>query len=137
MTDKQRREVAARIKALPDDMYSRSLELLNDGILDLRAQDTADYYEIYYALFGAFPADNQHPNDFRELHKRLADLIDRPTTRDVADFDHESFKCARCGHRVLSISGNPDHAKLVAPEGGVIDFSYCPNCGAEFTKQGK
>lgn len=61
----------------------------------------------------------------------IADLIDRQTCNDVADFDHESFKCSRCGYRVLSIDGSPDAAKLVAPEGGVIDFGYCPNCGAE------
>lgn len=103
ISDKQRREVAARIRALPDDMYTRSLKLLNDGILDLRAQDTADYYEIYYALFGVFPAENQHPNDFEELHKRLADLIDRPTCRDIGGFDHESFGCSHCGFRVLAL----------------------------------
>lgn len=61
----------------------------------------------------------------------LADLIDRPTCHDVADFDRESFKCSRCGFRVLSIDGASDAAKLVGTKGGVIDFGYCPNCGAE------
>lgn len=123
VTDKQRREVAARIKALPDDMYSKSLELLNDGILDLRAQDTADYYEIYYALFGAFPADNQHPNDFRELHKLLADLIDR-TTCEFKPFygpdlmgEVSLVECTACAWTI-----EPWNA---------YEFRYCPMCGAE------
>lgn len=120
MISYERREVAARIKALPDDMYTRSLELLNDGILDLRAQDTADYYEIYYALFGAFPANNQHLNDFEELHKRLADLID-PT----CEFEDRAFwngryaygyTCSRC----LAKFG----------EDTADQWFYCPNCGA-------
>lgn len=55
-------------------------------------------------------------------------LMGEDTCRDVADFDHESFKCSECGYRVLSIDGAPDAAKLVAPEGGVVDFGCCPNC---------
>lgn len=69
--------------------------------------------------------------DWRGILDELADLIDRPTCHDVADFDRESFKCSRCGFRVLSIDGAPDAAKLVGTKGGVIDFGYCPNCGAE------
>lgn len=70
-------------------------------------------------------------HDFNVVLEKLADLIDRPTCRDVADFDSESFKCQRCGFRVLSIDGAPDAAKLVGTKGGVVDFGYCPNCGAE------
>lgn len=65
------------------------------------------------------------------IGETVADLIDRPTCHDVADLDRESFKCSRCGFRVLSIDGAPDAAKLVGTKGGVIDFGYCPNCGAE------
>lgn len=70
-------------------------------------------------------------NQDSTLPEVLADLIDRPTCHDVADFNRESFKCSRCGFRVLSIDGAPDAAKLVGTKGGVIDFGYCPNCGAE------
>ncbi len=55
-------------------------------------------------------------------------LMEEKTCRDVADFDREPFKCSECGYRVLSIGGKPDDAKLVAPEGGVVDFGCCPNC---------
>lgn len=71
----------------------------------------------------------------RSVMHRLAGLIDRPTCKDVTDFDRESFKCSRCGYRVLSIDGASDAAKLVAPGGGVIDFGYCPNCGAEVVEE--
>lgn len=68
---------------------------------------------------------------WRVIIDELADLIDRPTCNDVADFDRESFKCSRCGYRVLSINGAPDAAKLVGTNGGVVEFGFCPNCGAE------
>lgn len=55
-------------------------------------------------------------------------LMEEDACRDVADFDRESFKCSECGYRVLSIGDKPDDAKLVAPEGGVVDFGCCPNC---------
>lgn len=71
-----------------------------------------------------------------DIVERIADLIDRPTCHDVADFDRESFKCSRCGYRVLSIDGAPDAAKLVGIKGGVIDFGFCPNCGATVTEEG-
>ncbi len=61
-------------------------------------------------------------------------MVGRPRCNDISDFDHESFKCSRCGCRVLSVSGTPDDAKLVAPEGGIVDYGYCPACGAEVAK---
>lgn len=73
--------------------------------------------------------------DGGKIGETVADLIDRPTCRDVADFDCESFKCSRCGFRVLSIDGAPDAAKLVGTKGGVADFGYCPNCGAIVTEK--
>lgn len=132
ITDNERREVAQKLRGLPINMYSTIDEWEKDGLfINNSVSDEGDYSQIHDAVFGYFPAEYMHPGDYEELHERLADLIDRPTCNDVADFDHESFKCSRCGYRVLSIDGAPDSAKLVAPEGGVIDFGYCPNCGAE------
>ena len=110
ITDDERREVVARLRewlAIP--WYERPW--------------SRDAMQSLGKMVGAVPGEN--------IVERIADLIDRPTCKDVADFDHESFKCSRCGYRVLSIDGASDAAKLVAPEGGVIDFGYCPNCGAE------
>ncbi len=36
-----------------------------------------------------------------ETYAALADLIDRPTCHNVADYTKESFKCSECGCRVL------------------------------------
>ena len=132
ITDEERREVAQKLRGLPIDMYSTIDEWEKDGLfINSSVSDEGDYSQIHDAVFGYFPAEYMHPGDYEELHERLADLIDRPTARNIADFDRESFKCSRCGYRVLSIDGAPDAAKLVAPEGGVIDFGYCPNCDAE------
>lgn len=143
ISDKQRREVAARIRALPDDMYTRSLKLLNDGILDLRAQDTADYYEIYYALFGVFPAENQHPNDFKELHKRLADLIELEpertchaiTTAKPFSQTHELHvkSCSSCGYIFESEAHRrmpPYYGEMGAIRATTLP-NYCQCCGAK------
>ena len=61
----------------------------------------------------------------------LAGLIDRPTCEDVSDFDHEAFKCSRCGHRVLSLGGDNCDAVVVSPDGLISEYHYCPNCGKE------
>lgn len=63
---------------------------------------------------------------------RLADLIDRPTCHDSADFDRESFRCSNCGYRIVSLTpGRADASVLVSPEGLIADWGYCPHCGAE------
>lgn len=137
ISDDERREVAARLRELPSDTYAAIKEWVQGGLfIDASIGDEADYSQIRNAVFGCFPAEHMHPGDYEELHERLADLIDRPTCHDVADFDRESFKCSRCGFRVLSIDGAPDAAKLVGTKGGVIDFGYCPNCGAVVVEEG-
>ena len=123
ITDMQRREVAARLRICAQNVSGTlvfAMHLSNwvgiKGVTD----DEGNYFSV--------AADRRCAK--RTLEK-LADLIDRPTCHDVADFDRESFKCSRCGFRVLSIDGAPDAAKLVGTKGGVIDFGYCPDCGAE------
>lgn len=65
----------------------------------------------------------------------LAGLIDRPTCEDVSDFDHEAFKCSRCGHRVLSLGGDSCDAVVVSPDGLISEYYYCPNCGKEVVEK--
>ena len=137
ISDDERREVAARLRELPSDVYAARKEWEEGGLfIDASLSDEADYSQIHNTVFGCFPAEHMHPVDYEELHERLADLIDLPTCHDVADFDRESFKCSRCGFRVLSIDGTPDAAKLVGTNGGVVDFGFCPNCGAEVIEEG-
>lgn len=114
ITDEERRDVAERLR-----------------ILASHAPTDKDYVLDALGLYPGEYIDGFDPYCVNEL----ADLIDRPTCNDVSDFDHESFKCSRCGYRVLSIDGSSEAAKLVAPEGGVIDFGYCPNCGAEVVEE--
>lgn len=106
ISDEERREVAKRLhEILRDDPHGWLDAMVMNAVTDVLGEDVA-------------------------IGETVADLIDRPTCHDVADFDRESFKCSRCGFRVLSIDGAPDAAKLVGTKGGVIDFGYCPNCGA-------
>ena len=128
ITDEKNREVAQKLREL--DMSDIEVDgcIIDSpkyvGLLLMRMLDAAcDYRDGLHHFPGFFSA--------QAVVELFSDLIDRPTCNDVADFDHESFKCSRCGYRVLSIDGSPDAAKLVAQEGGVIDFGYCPNCGAE------
>ena len=128
ITDNERHEVAQKLREL--DMSDIEVDgcIIDSpkyvGLLLMRMLDAAcDYRDGLHHFPGFFSA--------QAVVELFADLIDRPTARNIADFDRESFKCSRCGYRVLSIDGAPDAAKLVAPEGGVIDFGYCPNCDAE------
>ena len=111
ITDEERREVAQKLREPKESLLAYPA----DELIRLRHETGCPRGQDFY--------------------EHLADLIDRPTCNDVSDFDHESFKCSRCGYRVLSIDGSSETAKLVAPEGGVIDFGYCPNCGAEVVEE--
>ena len=63
---------------------------------------------------------------WRGVMRRLADLIDRPTCRNVYD-EHEmgacanGFECSVCGNRVDDF----EHCCITGT------FNYCPECGEE------
>lgn len=65
------------------------------------------------------------------IFQRLADLIDRPTCRNIADYTKESFKCSRCGCRVLVLNGDSNDVLVVTSEAFPVDWYSCPVCGAE------
>ena len=62
--------------------------------------------------------------------KKLADLIDRPGCRNIADLDKEAFRCSRCGCRVLATGSTPDGVLIVTSEAFPVDWCLCPACGA-------
>lgn len=62
--------------------------------------------------------EDDFPNP-REVFERLADLIDRPTCRNIGgeegtNGEHYDFFCSACGYA-----------------GDFAEPNYCPNCGAE------
>ncbi len=130
-TDEERREVAARLRELPTDMYEVE-ELWEMKGLDTCCKDQTDYYLIHFALFGCLPADHMHPCDYEELHARLADLIepDDRTCHDVSHFG-ENFRCSECG---VAVTVEYDDSRLYVGELS-DDFSYCPNCGAKVVEE--
>lgn len=52
----------------------------------------------------------------------LANLIDRPTCKNIADpYDGSFFECSKCGERWEFSCGSPADNHL----------GFCPRCGAE------
>lgn len=117
ISDEKRREVAERLRALPIDVYAAIEEWEVAGLfIDESIGDEADYSQIHGAVLGCFPAEHMHPIDYKELHERLADLIDRPTCRKLIPDEMEGYVfCSNCGAEI--------------GEYGVPN--YCPSCGAK------
>lgn len=118
ITDEERREIAQKLRGLPIDMYSTIDEWEKDGLfINNSVSDEGDYSQIHDAVFGYFPAEYMHPGDYEELHERLADLIDRPTTTRHGKFKtkygRETPLCEVCGYSI-----------------GDMRWNYCPKCGA-------
>ena len=119
-TDDERREVAARLRELPIDMYEVEERWEAEGLCADR-HDQTDYSLIHNVLLGCLPAEHMHQCDYEELHCRLADLIE-PGERTCRDDGIGVFRCTRCG--------------AFAKRGAVMDCTgqiplrYCPNCGA-------
>lgn len=68
----------------------------------------------------------------KEIYAALADLIDRPTCRNVSGYQ-DTFKCSGCGYKtgliveVCNEHGESFHMPLMP--------SRCPNCGAAVTEE--
>ena len=127
--DETRRKVAKRLRGLPTDMYGAIAEWEKDGLfISNDVSDEADYSQIHDAVFGCFPAEHMHPGDYKELHERIADLIDPQTCFDTESKDSKSFTCSACGFSESKLVVNPFTLSFfwVKPS-----YRYCPNCGAE------
>ena len=100
--DSERREVAERLR--------ESREFISCLPKTTLEQNAFDTFELILACIGY-----EHGN----LFDRLADLIDRPTCRNIGGVggtngEYYDFFCSACGFA-----------------SGVTDPKYCPNCGAE------
>lgn len=119
-SDENRREVAARLRALPIDTYATIKEWEEGGLfIDADLSDEADYSQIHNAVFGCFPAEHMHPGDYEELHERLADLIDTTCRMEP---EGEGFRCSACG-TYHDMSGFEE-----------FPWPHCPECGARVVK---
>ena len=98
ISDEERREVAAR----------------------LRGERKGSLPE--FIAKAAFGVDYAKGTDMLALPKRLADLIDRSTCRNMAMKREDEFFCSECGEHV-------DIAYLDSAEG--YHARYCPKCGRE------
>lgn len=117
-SDEERREVAAKLRELPSDMYEVEEQWEARGI-DTACHDQTDYYLIHYVLLRCFPAEHMHLCDYEELHNRLADLIEPEPERTCRPvIEDETEVCSDCGY---DIDG--------------YGWSYCPNCGAKLVEE--
>ena len=106
ISDDERREIARKLR----EIEWQTMPALTDGeLLDL--------------LAAAVGFDRYWIEDFAEgLFKLIADLIDRPTCRNVADpYDGSFFECSMCGEMWELTCGSPAENHLC----------FCPRCGAE------
>ena len=118
-TNDERREVAARLRELPD--IPSEMGTWEGGLMFIEPSrnDEADYSQIHRVLLGCLPADIMHPCDYEELHARLADLIE-PEERTCRMIDNGvELCCSACDGR-HSYDDEPD---------------YCMRCGAKVVDQ--
>lgn len=106
ISDEERREVARRLR----EIEGRTTSELTDGeLLDLLAD------KVRFGRYGSKNFDEG-------LLGRIADLIDRPTCKNIAHpHDGSSFECSKCGERWEMTCGSPADNHLC----------FCPRCGAE------
>ena len=102
ISNNRRREVAAELRKLADAECIRYAEEFYEELREIVAID--------------------FDGSFEGVANSLADLIDRPTCRNVADPDDgSSFECSRCGEKWELTCGSPADNHL----------NYCPDCGAK------
>lgn len=106
ISDTERREIARKLR----EIEGRTTSELTDGeLLDLLAD------KVRFGRYGSKNFDEV-------LFGRIADLIDRPICRNIADpYDGSFFECSKCGERWELTCGSPADNNL----------SFCPRCGAE------
>ena len=91
MTDDERREVAERLRGLNDNISHVRRVYEAEG-LSIICDDQADYYQICDMVTGYLPAEHMHPCDYKEVHDRLADLIE-----PVRDMLYVTYSRSTCG----------------------------------------
>lgn len=120
VNDEERRDVAARLRKMlvfmraRKDWYCRDADTVECGNAAYR--DIAESIEAF---------GNMISGNYIHIVERLAELIDRPTCRNVADpYDGGRFECSNCGEVWEVTCSNPADNNL----------NYCPRCGAKVVR---
>lgn len=110
ISDEKRREVAARLRGLDEATSTLSPEYS-------RQEYDAMVLRAIRAVVGE-----------GDIFHLLADLIDRPTCRNVSGSD-DVFKCSECGAEFepIAVNGNEYGDVFYTP----LKPLYCSACGAE------
>ena len=110
ISDSKRREVAARIRELMSECPT-----------------------IPFFMVIAQAINECLPEEGRAYALIVADLIDRPTCRDVGESYHViDFVCSECG---CEFDVNDREGEPTMWNGGTPTVpKYCPNCGAEVVR---
>lgn len=117
ISDKERRRIANELReaASAKGKRSGSMELMLSKLLGIAKQDR-----------GVFGQPVDVAATWRDVYRSLANLIDRPTCRNIYAETEEvggcenGFKCSECGNMVEDCEGY-----RVSGE-----FNYCSKCGA-------
>lgn len=121
ISDKERREVAQKLRHEIGYMRKHA-EWYEEDVASQKSGNRA-YRNIASAVF-------EHGNierGFIEVVERVAELIDRPTCRNIyAETEkvggcENGFKCSECGNMVEDYEGYRISG----------EFNLCPKCGAE------
>ena len=118
ISDKERREVAEKLReaASAKGKRSGSMEMMLSKLLGIAKQDR-----------GVFGQPVDVAATWRDVYRKLAELIDRPTCRNIyAETEkvggcENGFKCSECGNMVEDYEGYRISG----------EFNLCPKCGAE------
>lgn len=114
ITDKQRREVAERLR--------RQAYWMNKNKDWYDKDDVDQGNRTYRNIADSVEEGSNFGNRYEETVRKLADLIDRPTCETIEHGrpyeSHVCKSCSRCSYGWFEdIHDKP--------------YSYCPNCGAE------
>lgn len=116
-SDDKRREVAAKLRAEAESWRC------------YREDDNAfcmDDHEFTEAVLEDFGFDDADMPAY-EVFDQMADLIDRPTCRNVSGYQ-DTFVCSECRCKVDLIAEVCN--EYGEPFGVPLMPSWCPNCGA-------
>lgn len=124
ISNDERREIAARLRAIDTSDLCDSNGLVIDSTVEgylllMRViHETCDYRDGLQYFPSYFEA--------KAAVELLADLIDRPTCKNLATHLVDELVCSACGERV-------DIAYLDSEDD--YHVRYCPGCGAEVVSE--